>query len=402
MYKPMYMGQIISGAGHAALILWLLLGDWLFSPPEPEDLPVVTGSIMSSADFEALQAAARASEAVAPEPVEEPPEPEVVEPPPEPEVTETPPEPEVVEPPPEPDVVELPPEPEEVPEGQTGFAEPSPLPPSDDPQPLPTPLTDARPRPRPSDVVAPVPVEETPDVAEADVPTPAVTEQETETPVEEPPEEAAAPAAASTEIVPEQPEEVVEPTLAPTSSPRPRARPTQVAAVEPEEVAAEAPPVEEPAPVEDPPAEEPAPEEPAPDVSATDQAAIDAALEAALQGEETDGGGTTRSLGESLNAAEMNGLANAINRCWDLGAASTAALNVSVTLLVTLDQSSRPIDVELLDSTGDTPAAIDTARRAAITAVRDCGREGLGLPPEKYETWKQIEVVFDPRGAQLR
>jgi hypothetical protein len=34
--------------------------------------------------------------------------------------------------------------------------------------------------------------------------------------------------------------------------------------------------------------------------------------------------------------------------------------------------------------------------------VRNCGREGLGLPPEKYETWKQIEVVFDPRGAQLR
>jgi hypothetical protein len=390
----MYTGQIISGAGHAALILWLLLGDWLFSPPEPEDLPVVTGGIISSAEFEALQAAARANAAATPEPVETPPEPEVVEPPPEPEVTETTPEPEVVEPPPEPEVVELPPEPEVVPEGQTGFAEPSPLPPSDDPQPLPTPLTDARPRPRPSDVVAPVPVEETPDVAEAEVPTPAVTERETEAPVVEPPEVAAAPEAASTEIIPEQPEEVVEPTLAPTSSPRPRARPMQVAAAEPEEVAAEDPPVEEPAPVEDPPAEDPAAEDPLEDI-------VREAAEESTE-EPTEGGGTTQSLGDALNAAEMNGLANAINRCWDLGAASTAALNVSVTLLITLDQSSRPIDVELLDSSGDTPAAIDTARRAAITAVRDCGREGLGLPPEKYETWKQIEVVFDPRGANLR
>lgn len=389
----MYTGQIISGAGHAALILWLLLGDWLFSPPEPEDLPVVTGSILSSADFEALQAAARANEAAAPDPVVTPPEPEVVEPPPEPITEEPPPEPVVEDPPPEPVVEEPPPEPEVVPEGQTGFADASALPPSDTPQPLPNPLADARPRPRPSDVVAPEAVEETPDVAEADVATPAVTEEPTVEPiVEEPPVEETAPEAASTELAPEQPEP---PTLAPTSSPRPRARPTQVAAVEPEEV------VEEPTQT-DPPAEEPAPEEPAPDAAATDQAAIDAALEAALQGEETDGGGTTRSLGESLNAAEMNGLANAINRCWDLGAASTAALNVSVTLLITLDQGSRPINVELLESTGDTPAAIDTARRAAISAVRDCGREGLGLPPEKYETWKQIEVVFDPRGAQLR
>jgi hypothetical protein len=394
----MYTGQIISGAGHAALILWLFLGDWLFSPPEPEELPVVTGGIISSADFEALQAAARANAAATPEPVEPPPAPEVVEPPPEPEVVEPPPEPEVVEPPPEPEVVELPPEPEEVPEGQTGFAEPSPLPPSDDPQPTPTPLTDARPRPRPSDVVAPEAVEETPDAAEADVPTPAVTEEVTPDPVVEPPQEEQAPAAAATEIVPEQPEEVVEPTLAPTSSPRPRARPTQVAA-DPEEVAAEDPPVEEPVPVEDPPADEPAREEAAADEPVEDPLA-DIVREAAE--EPTEGGGTTQSLGEALNAAEMNGLANAINRCWDLGAASTAAVNVSITLLITLDQSSRPIDVELLDSTGDTPAAIDTARRAAITAVRDCGREGLGLPPEKYETWKQIEVVFDPRGANLR
>jgi hypothetical protein len=393
----MYTGQIISGAGHAALILWLLLGDWLFSPPEPEELQVTSVTTMSSAEFEAMQAAARANEAAAPDPIEEPPEPVVEETPPEP-VVEGPPEPGVEDTPPEPVVEDLPPEPEVVPEGATGFAEPSPLLPSDDPQPLPTPLSDARPRPRPSDIVAQTPVEETPDVAEADVPTEAVEEAVTDEPVvEQPPVEEAAPEAASTEIVPEQPEEVLEPTLAPTSSPRPRARPTQVAAVEPEEV------VETPA-AEDPPADEPAPDEPAPDQPAEDPLAdiVGDVVNEEVADEPTEGGGTTRSLGESLNAAEMNGLANAINRCWDLGAASTAATEVSVTLLITLDQSSKPVNVELLDSTGATPAAIDTARRAAIRAVRDCGENGLGLPPEKYETWKQIEVVFDPRGAQLR
>ncbi|MGL5011876.1 MAG: hypothetical protein ACRC6I_18545, partial [Paracoccaceae bacterium] len=157
-------------------------------------------------------------------------------------------------------------------------------------------------------------------------------------------------------------------------------------------------------PAEEPAAEEPAAEEPAPDAPVADPLAdvvADVVNEESPE-EPTDGGGTTRSLGESLNAAEENGLANAINRCWDLGAASTAALNVSVTLLITLDQNSVPTDVEVLETSGDTPAAIDAARRAAMRAVRDCGRNGLGLPPEKYETWKEIEVVFDPRGAQLR
>jgi hypothetical protein len=391
----MYTGQIISGAGHGALILWLLLGNWLFSPPEPEELQAVSGTIISSADFEALQAAARANAETSPEPeVEEPPpEPAVQEPPPEPEVEEPPPEPEVVEPPPEPEVEELPPEPEEVPEGETGFAEPSPLPPADVAQPLPNPLENARPRPRPSDIVAQVPVEETPEVETSETPTPAVSDQPAEVIVEEQevtPETAQEPA--STELAPEQPEP---PSLAPTSSPRPVARPRRVAEAEAE---AEEAPVEE-ATAEEAPTEETPPEQPAEDPLA-DVLADVVAEESTDQ--PTDGGGTTRSLGESLNAAEMNGLANTINRCWDLGAASTAALNVSITLLITLDESSRPTDVELLESSGDTSEAIETARRAALRAVRDCGREGLGLPPEKFETWRQIEVVFDPRGAQLR
>jgi hypothetical protein len=391
----MYTGQIISGAGHVTLILWLLLGDFLFSPPEPEELAVVSGELISSADFEAMQAAARANAATSPEPV-------VAEPPPEPVVEEPPPEPVEQTPPPEPEVADLPPEPEEVPEGQTGFADPAPLPPSDNPQPLPNPLADARPRQRPSDVIAQVPVEETPDVETSEAPTPAVSDTPSEEPVvEQEPVEETAPEAASTELVPEQPEEVVEQVLAPTSSLRPRARPRQVAAAEPEP-ATEEPAAEEPA-AEDPAPEEPAAEEPAPEQTAEDPLADILGDVVAEESTEppSDGGGTVRSLGESLNSAELSGLSNAINRCWDLGAASTAALNVSVTLLITLDQSSKPIDVELLDSSGDT-AAVATARRAAIAAVRDCGREGLGLPPDKYETWKQIEVVFDPRGAQLR
>ncbi|MGL5008971.1 MAG: cell envelope biogenesis protein TolA, partial [Paracoccaceae bacterium] len=213
----MYTGQIISGAGHGVLILWLLLGDFLFSPPEPEELAVVSGELISSADFEAMQAAARANATTAPEPVVEEPPPEpvveppepVVEEPPEPVVEEPPPEPVVEEPPPEPVVEEPPPEPEEIPEGTTGFAEPSVLPPSDDPQPLPNPLEDARPRQRPSDIVAAVPVEETPDVEVSDTPTPAVSEEATDEPVvEQEPVEETAPEAASTEIIPEQPEEI--------------------------------------------------------------------------------------------------------------------------------------------------------------------------------------------------
>lgn len=89
--------NIISGVGHVSLILWVLLGDILFSPPEPPEMAVTEVSLMSSAEFDALVAASPTAPP-APEQTDSPTE-AAVEPPPEPEQTEAPEEP---APPPEP------------------------------------------------------------------------------------------------------------------------------------------------------------------------------------------------------------------------------------------------------------------------------------------------------------
>lgn len=395
----MYTGQIISGAGHGALILWLLLGNFLFSPPEPQQLEATNVSMISSAELAAMQAAAAGAITDTPpdvvEPVAETPaKPVAVEPPPEPQVEQPPPEP-VQEPPP-PEVTE--PLPELVPEGPTGEATPQPLPPSDDPQPVPTPLADARPRPRPADLVAPVPVEETPDVETSPTPEQAVSEVPTEEPViEEPPVEETAPEAAATELVPEQLDEPEVATLAPATSPRPRARP--------------APPAEPDPVVEDTPAEQPA-TEPAPD-PATDQAAIDEALAAALAEEApaeepatesppTGAGGTP--LGQALTAGELGDFRAQVQQRWNVGALSTEALAVSVTIAVTVGPDGVPDagSVRMVAATGGSDAAINAAYEVAKRAILTAGRRGLALPLDKYETWRELEITFDASSRQLR
>ena len=75
----MEKGQIISGVAHAGVILWVVLGDWLFRAPTLPEIEVAEVSLMSSAEFDAMVAAAPS----APEPVAEPLEEPAVEPAPE-------------------------------------------------------------------------------------------------------------------------------------------------------------------------------------------------------------------------------------------------------------------------------------------------------------------------------
>ncbi|MCU0803184.1 MAG: cell envelope biogenesis protein TolA, partial [Rhodobacteraceae bacterium] len=257
--------------------------------------------------------------------------------------------------------------------------------------------------PRPADLVAPVPVEETPDVETSPTPEQAVTETPSDEPVvEQPPVEETAPEAAATELIPEQLDAPEVSTLAPATSPRPRARPAQRPdpAPEPaEEVAAETP-VETPA------------EDPATD-QATDQAAIDEALAAALAEETaaeeaatesppTGAGGTP--LGQALTAGELGDFRAQVQRQWNVGALSTEALAVSVTIAVTVGPDGVPDagSVRLVAAGGGSDSAINAAYEAARSAILRAGRRGLALPLDKYETWRELEITFDASARQLR
>ena len=52
--------------------------------------------------------------------------------------------------------------------------------------------------------------------------------------------------------------------------------------------------------------------------------------------------------------------------------------------------------------TGGSEAAARSMYELARRAILRCGKNGFPLPPEKYDQWKELELVFDPNGMRLR
>ena len=352
----MKTGYIISGIGHGVLMLWLLFGGLLTRAPDEPLLAVAEVSIISGEEFAAL---------TAPQPVVAAPETSPA-------------------PPPRP----RPPAPDPEPEPEPPAPEPVPEPPAPEPEPVPEP-------PAPEPDITPPPADrvtnEVVEAPEEPLPTgPTLIEDKTpsevaepETPLEELP--AQAPEASTTEIV----TEAEQPTAAPTRSPRPPRRPDRPT-----------PPVET--------AQEPAPA-PAPAAPAIEDAidsavneAIDSAVDDALADVLGDVAGAPGPSGPPLTRGERDGLRVAVSQCWNLGSASTDALNTTVVVLVTMSRDGRPEAIDLLSSTGADQNATRIAFEAARRAVIRCGTRGYPLPEEKYDQWREIEMTFDPSNMRIR
>lgn len=361
---PVTFGTYVSGAGHTALIVWLLAGWGLDN--EPLDFQISEVTVVSGDAFESLLRATSPDPTttvpdtpVAPS-VEETPQLEA----PEPDAPTTPPAPEVTQPPeqeapppdkPEPlappaEVVDQAPQPA-LPEITTGALD---LPPSDTPQ------------PNQADRVASAPVAPPPpDVEVAPIEQQAV-EEEAEAPVEEQvtAQEATAPEETTTEIVTEA--EI--PAAAPERSPRPASRPTRP---------------------------EPAPTQP------TDAEAE--ALAALLAG----GGATSEpapatASGPPLSGSEQEAFRLAVSSCWNVDPGAEWA-RVAVTVAFDLTPEGKVAgDVTFVSARGGTDALAQTAFQTARRAVMICGARGFNLPSDKYEHWKTVELTFDPAGMRLR
>jgi len=375
----MNKGTIISGAGHLGLILWVLIGGFFSRPDDAPTVQMTEVSLLSSAEFEAILAATPT--APSPEPVQTdvatpaPVVPEADAPPPEP-VAETPPPvappSPVPEPTPEPAPEPAPePDPEPVPAPASEPFVPGPvaaLPP------IVAPVTSARPRPRPADRVAPVPTEApAPDVREDVAPTPAVTPDpapEAPVVVEERPE--TAPPEAGTELATEanQPEP-----LAPSASGRPRPRPTRTAAVTP-----------------------------APSAPAQTDAIADAVAAAVAEGAGRAAPAAAAPAGQPMTAGEKDALRVSVQACWNVGSLSSEALMVTVTLAVSVAQTGIPDagSIRMIGFEGGSEAAARQAFEAARRAVLRCGATGFQLPPEKYDQWRDIEMVFNPERMRIK
>ena len=368
----MNAGQIISGVGHVGLIGWVLFGGAFQSDPLPFEVTEV--SVISASDFEALLASDQA-----PEPVTDvalPVEPETPVAPADTPQTDAPPE-------------AVQPQASEPPVAETLPQTPAPLPPQPEttevvplPQLEPSPNVDlqtalVRPKARPADRIAPQPVaqpnpETTPDIDVA----PEVSAEVSEAPVEEAPQEATAPEEAAPEIVTEADEQ----TNAPLASVRPPAR-------RPAALAQQAPSEEAPS-------------------DAIADAVSDAVSDALADALEEAAPAATPSVpsGPPLTAGETDALRVAVAQCWNVGSLSSEALNTTVVVAMSMNRDATPVvgSIRLETFTGGSDAAARQAFEAARRAIIRCGARGYGLPDEKYEQWKEIEITFNPERMRNR
>ena len=374
----------ISAVGHLGVILWAVLGGWLFAPKDMPPMEVASVSLMSEGEYQAMMASAPK-----PDPAVQPAETPPVIQPPEPVDTALP-EPQA---PAEPTPVEevLPAEVPVAPEVQP-VAVPEPAPKvAEEEQPIPVPESTIAPKPRPAQRITDVPVDspqDTPEVAETA--TPEVSDQaEPDAPVIETTEPAAAPEESAAMVSPDATESDA-PELAPTASLRPQSRPERQVQVE----------------------DAPQPEAQATENTATQADAEAEAIAAALaEAAATDSSSADTGLpeGPPMTAGERDGVRVAINSCWNIGSLSSAAQRVKLVMRVEMNEDGTPIGPSIQMTSfegGDDAAAqqaFEAAKRAVVRGVRGCGgKPGYELDPEKYGQWNVMNLTFDASGMRLR
>jgi hypothetical protein len=387
----MNTGLIISGAGHAGLILWVLVGGFFHPSRDAPEVAVTSVSLLSAKEYEELAAAAVGKPDV-PAVIEQP---EPAEPVLDPAVSPRPLAKPQTEPAPEaqpeplqetsPDVTQI--EPLPVPDEVVA---PEPLAPvADVEQPLLVPDTEEA-KPQDAPRVAPVPAEAPePDAEVAEMPTPAVSpDAAPDAPVvtEDKPE--AAPEAATTQIITEAVETTDKPSLAPTSSARPRSKPPARTAETPE--------------TEAPAAEAQADSSPAPEEDSIADAVAAAVSEADAGPAGTNG--TVENAGPPMTDGEKDALRVAVQACWNVGSLSSDALLTTVTVAVTVAQDGIPevASIRMIAFEGGTEASARQAYEAARRAIIRCGSRGFQLPPDKYEQWRNIEMEFNPERMRIK
>ena len=112
-------------------------------------------------------------------------------------------------------------------------------------------------------------------------------------------------------------------------------------------------------------------------------------------------GVTVGEAGQRLTDAEIETLRMSIRKCYNVGALPETAQSVAVTLRVKLDRAGLPMKehIKLLRFVGGSKADAEQVFTAARLAVLRCGRAGFGLPLDKYDQWKDLELTFDATGA---
>lgn len=110
--------------------------------------------------------------------------------------------------------------------------------------------------------------------------------------------------------------------------------------------------------------------------------------QAALGGQRTTGG-------EKLTQSEMDALRGQIQQCWNVPAGALDAENLKVSIKFKLDPSGMVEGNPEIVAGGSGSTVERAAALSAQRAILKCAP--YNLPAEKYDTWADVLVHFDPR-----
>lgn len=105
----------------------------------------------------------------------------------------------------------------------------------------------------------------------------------------------------------------------------------------------------------------------------------------------------------SLTPSENERLRSLIVDNWNLGVLSSEAIRVKLTVRIWMDETGKPIEIELYDSDGGVnDKAVEVAFEVARRAITKGLENGHDLPKEKYDIWKEVLYTFNPQQMRNR
>lgn len=99
-----------------------------------------------------------------------------------------------------------------------------------------------------------------------------------------------------------------------------------------------------------------------------------------------------------LSMSEMDALRQQLSQCWSIMAGGKDADSLIVEVAVTVNQDMTVANAEVVDrGRYGSDTAFRAAADSAMRALRKAECTPLRLPPDKYDQWHQMRIVFDPK-----
>ena len=98
--------------------------------------------------------------------------------------------------------------------------------------------------------------------------------------------------------------------------------------------------------------------------------------------------------GERMSLNEIDAFRAQIRACWSVPAGAKNAENLLVRVRVQLDPTGRPIAKKIINRAQLNDSFFLSAAESVLRAIERC--QPYKMPPEKYESWREMELNFDP------